>query len=297
MTEDQLVEKINSINVWKKGDKRAPHKPLLLLLALSLTQQRKQRLTKFSHIEKTLTELLIEFGPQRKNYYPEEPFKRLPGDGIWELSTNNGEAIDKPIHYSKSELRQDGVLGGFTIEVYNLIKSNSNLLSQISNTLLSSHFPNTIHQDIIDTIGLDLDIEYQKITQEKRKRDPKFRGKILEAYNYRCAVCGFDVRIGNTPIALEAAHIKWHQAGGPDIESNGLALCSLHHKLLDRGAFGLSNEFKVIVSDKANGHTGFQEWIMDFEGKELSAPRKDIYTPDVRFAEWHIREVFQGSFN
>jgi putative restriction endonuclease len=25
-------------------------------------------------------------------------------------------------------------------------------------------------------------------------------------------------------VALEAAHIKWHQAGGPDEESNGLAL-------------------------------------------------------------------------
>jgi hypothetical protein len=25
-------------------------------------------------------------------------------------------------------------------------------------------------------------------------------------------------------IALEAAHIKWFQAGGPDVEQNGLAL-------------------------------------------------------------------------
>jgi len=34
---------------------------------------------------------------------------------------------------------------------------------------------------------------------------------------------------------------------------------------------------------------------MDFEGKELSAPKKDIYMPDVGFTSWHIREVFQGN--
>ena len=37
-------------------------------------------------------------------------------------------------------------------------------------------------------------------------------------------------------LGIEAAHIKWHQAGGPDTEDNGLALCTLHHKRFDRGA-------------------------------------------------------------
>lgn len=29
------------------------------------------------------------------------------------------------------------------------------------------------------------------------------------------AVCGFDVRLDHFPIALEAAHIKWHTDGAP----------------------------------------------------------------------------------
>jgi putative restriction endonuclease len=72
-------------------------------------------------------------------------------------------------------------------------------------------------------------------------------------------VCGFDVRLGNILIAVEAAHIKWHQAGGPDEERNGLALCSLHHKLFDRGVFTISNSMSVIVSESANGTKGFQD--------------------------------------
>jgi HNH endonuclease len=58
---------------------------------------------------------------------------------------------------------------------------------------------------------------------------------VLTAYEYRCAVCGFDVRLGSVSIALDAAHIRWHQAGGADLEKNGLALCVLHHKTFDLG--------------------------------------------------------------
>jgi putative restriction endonuclease len=39
---------------------------------------------------------------------------------------------------------------------------------------------------------------------------------VLTAYEFRCAVCGFDVRLGAASIALDAAHIRWRQAGGPD---------------------------------------------------------------------------------
>ncbi len=49
-------------------------------------------------------------------------------------------------------------------------------------------------------------------------------------------------------MAIEAAHIKWHQAGGPDIEQNGIALCSMHHKLFDRGVFTITNTMKLQVA-------------------------------------------------
>ncbi len=55
---------------------------------------------------------------------------------------------------------------------------------------------------------------------------------ILIAYGYRCAVCGFDVRLGATPIAMEASHIKWKSYNGPSEEVNGLCLCVMHHNYL-----------------------------------------------------------------
>ena len=40
---------------------------------------------------------------------------------------------------------------------------------------------------------------------------------MLLAYEYRCCVCGHDLRMGGHAIGLEAAHIKWFQARGPDV--------------------------------------------------------------------------------
>jgi putative restriction endonuclease len=77
---------------------------------------------------------------------------------------------------------------------------------------------------------------------------------VLTAYQFQCAGCGFNVRVGDLLVFLEAAHIKWHQAGGPDSEANGVALCALHHKLFDRGAFTLSKDMKIQVSEKARQH-------------------------------------------
>jgi HNH endonuclease len=40
-------------------------------------------------------------------------------------------------------------------------------------------------------------------------------------------------------VGIEAAHVQWFNFGGPDSLDNGLALCSLHHKLFDVGVHNL----------------------------------------------------------
>lgn len=295
MTKQKLLTRISKLNIWQKGDQRAPHKPLLLLLSLARLQDGHERLALFSEIEKTLTELLIEFGPQRKTYYPEEPFVRLRSDEIWELIARDHVLLPVTGSMTKTFLRKEKVRGGLTEGVHQLIKDTPELIEEIANFLLQNHFPETIHQDILDAVGLHIEANLSQSEQLKtrRSRDPAFRKKILQAYNSRCAVCGFDVRMANTPIALEAAHIKWFQAGGPDTENNGLALCSMHHKLLDRGALAISEQLTVMVSENASGYFGYQEWLLNFEGKEIRMPKREEYLPDTQFIKWHVREVFR----
>ena len=117
---------------------------------------------------------------------------------------------------------------------------------------------------------------------------------MLTAYEYRCAVCGYDVRLGANLLGLDAAHIKWHQAGGPDVESNGIALCVLHHKTFDLGAFTVNAALSVLVSDEVHGSSGLQETLLRHHAQPLRKPQRPEHIPAASFLDWHGREVFRG---
>ncbi|WP_135553706.1 phosphorothioated DNA-binding restriction endonuclease [Paenibacillus cymbidii] len=282
MNAEELKRKVATLSIWKKNGQRAPHKPLLLLLALSKLQD-DVTLLPYEDIRLKLKQLLREFGPARTSYHPEEPFVRLTTDGIWHLSVS----IDK-MRFSDKQLVTDQVVGGFSEEVLHLLRGNEKLVQEVAEQLLNDHFPETMHADLLEEVGLRLS------PVVKRRRDPEFRNKILRAYEFSCAICGFNVRLGHQLIAVDAAHIQWHQAGGPDVEENGVALCSLHHKLFDRGVFTITPDRKMLVAEEAHGTRGFDEWLMRYHGRTVRSPIRPLYQPNESYIIWHVREVFRG---
>ena len=163
---------------------------------------------------------------------------------------------------------------------------------EVIGRLLASHFPITYHEDILQTVGIEL-----TFGSSNQPRDPKFRRNVLEAYRHRCAICGFNITLRDHSIALEAAHIKWRMAEGPDKEGNGMALCSLHHKLFDRGAFTLSDQLVVRVSEHVDKTSiGFEEWLKRFDGREINFLPEQTYYPDKDCVQWHVKEVFKGDY-
>jgi putative restriction endonuclease len=286
MNADAILTRFDGLNTWRQGDQRAPHKPLLVLYALGRWQQGKTEVT-FAEAEPDLTALLREFGPPRKSDHPEQPFWRLQRDGVWtvtapaDLPLKTGDDIPRV-----TALRSHDVRAGFSPDVRAALTIDPALVVKIAAQMLERHFPESLHQDILCAVGLTLETA-------QKKRDPAFRQRVLKAYEYRCAVCGFDMRLGSVSIALDAAHIRWHQAGGPDTENNGLALCVLHHKTFDLGAFTLTDGV-LVVSDRANGTAGFQESLMAYHGKPIRAAQRPEWSPVVAHLEWHGREVFKG---
>ena len=72
--------------------------------------------------------------------------------------------------------------------------------------------------------------QYAFASVRRAIRDASFRRRVLGAYKDRCAMCGLQLQL------VEAAHII--PVGDPsstDETSNGIALCSLHHRAYDRG--------------------------------------------------------------
>jgi putative restriction endonuclease len=243
----------------------------------------------FRQAEPDLTALLREFGPPRQSDHPEQPFWRLQRDGVWTVYAPAGLATKKGADIPRiNELRSHDVRAEFSADVQAALIANPGLVAAIAGRILELHFPESLHQDILNAAGLTLET-----VVTRRKRDPAFRQRVLKAYEFRCAVCGFDVRLGSVSIALDAAHIQWHQADGPDIESNGLALCVLHHKTFDLGAFTVADGV-LLVSDRANGTTGFQESLMAYHGNPIREAQHPDWKPEPKRLEWHGREVFKG---
>lgn len=292
MNRESILQKFENLNLWKRGEERAYHKPLLVLYAMGKLLRGEGRLIPYAAIDEDLGKLLMEFGPRQSHSGTQFPFWRLRNDRVWEVSdadkigqTASGDAL-------KGDLVHYGVSGGFPKAIAEQLRNDPKLASEIVHSLLDAHFPVSIQDDILQAAGVELSLPVFTTP----RYDPNFRASVLIAYEYQCAICGFDVKLGHNPIALEAAHIKWKAAGGPNEAVNGLALCVLHHKLFDRGAFTLSKQLEILVSENAHGSVGFQEWLMRFHGKRINFPQRQSYYPERAFISWHVREVFQGNY-
>ena len=287
MLPNELIEKIKNIRTWQSGDMRAPHKPLLLLYTLGRLTRGEPRLVSYAEANEDLRKLLIEFGPYRKVYYPSYPFVKLCNDGdFWEIQGDR--ALSTTNDWSNRELIDNHTFGGFTEEAHTLLKNDRKLVRYLAKLVLDQYFDDTLQQDILARVGLEIEED------AKLARSPDFRDRVLRAYEYRCAICGFNVRLGDTLIAVEAAHIKWHCYGGPDYEENGIALCALHHKLFDKGVFTLNESLVLQVAENAHGTCGFDEWLMRYHDRPIRRPQNPDYCPNDRYIGWHAREVFRG---
>jgi putative restriction endonuclease len=119
---------------------------------------------------------------------------------------------------------------------------------------------------------------------------------VLTAYEYQCAFCGYDGMIGTAPVGLEAAHVRWWALAGPDDVDNGLCLCSLHHKLFDKGVLGIGDGHRILVSQRFIGRSkAAREHVTALAGRPLIGPQPGIPLIAAAHRSWHTSQVFHGS--
>jgi putative restriction endonuclease len=101
-------------------------------------------------------------------------------------------------------------------------------------------------------------------TITQRLREASFKRRVLTAYNSQCAFCSLQLKL------VDAAHIvPVAQEGSTDNTSNGLTLCSLHHRAYDNGLITIDESFKTLVSKRKMddlrgiGHDGGMEQFIE----------------------------------
>jgi putative restriction endonuclease len=116
-----------------------------------------------------------------------------------------------------------------------------------------------------------------------------FRVRVLDAYDRACAVTGEH----SLPV-LEAAHIKPYANGGEHAVSNGLALRSDLHRLLDRGYVTVDEATRFIVGRRLKDEFENGRSYYALHGQELSLPKESGLRPSASAMAWHRETVFLG---
>jgi putative restriction endonuclease len=222
------------------------------------------------------------------SFHPEYPFWRLRTDGLWEFQDEQSlkNRVTSAGDIPATVLRKNHSKAGFKEPFFTILQRRPDLVNGAATLLLEQSFPESMHHTILDAVG------FQWVVTKRDRRDPEFRVEILRIYDHRCAICGYDARLGTTDLGLDAAHIKWHAAGGPDTVDNGMALCSLHHLAFDRGALSLNDELHILISKDVHGQNHIDQLLLRYSGTPLRMPQNGEPVPNPTYVAWHRREVF-----
>lgn len=287
------VERLTAIRQFSKDGKRAPHKPLLILLALGRLTRTGSSALPWSEVETELGSLLNAYGLGKGGADGASyPFIRLRTDGFWKLDREVG------VNDSAAALRAAPVTGRLEAGLEQALTANPAELNRAARAIVEMQFPDTLAAEVLEACGLDPESVLAAAASERvvamtRRRDPRWRMRVLTAWDCSCAFCGFDGRLFGAPVAIEAAHVRWFNIDGPDDLDNGLALCATHHKLFDRGVIGLADPETVRVSEQFSASTESGKSVYDLHGLRLK-PRPGTLLPADRHVSWHADNVFKG---
>ena len=287
------LARVRSIRRFRRRDKdaRAPYKPLLLLWLIGRLAAGQPAEVSFKEAELDLKLLMHRYrlGRSVRVAYP---FVYLGQNReLWSVEDSKGDDVTRMPQVTKESpvfLREEAV-GALTPE-FEMALRDPQVRSAVVNALLNMEFPETLHAEILDDVGLG-----HLVAPAPSRRDPNFKSTVLLAYENRCSFCGFSGSLRDALVGVDAAHVKMRSHSGPDCIDNGLALCALHHRLFDRGALGLDENRQILVSQ----HMMLREDespvpVKQLVGALMRLPQPGYDAPAVSFIRWHYRNLFVG---
>ena len=296
---DSVLSKVANLRTYRRGERRAPHKPLLLLVAMAELARGKPQLS-YPDVEKALRPLLNAFAPQvRAGHQPELPYWHLMSDGLWQVE--GADTLPRQAGGFPRMAGLQGSSGRLDPELVAIVKTDPQGTRQIVQQLLDEYFPPSIHEDILAAVGMEFPAERTLRDSplpeaRSRYRDPRFRENVLRAYEHQCAATGFQAALGGAYFGCEAAHVRWHAYDGPDEVANGLALEPTMHKLFDAGAWTMTDDRRVLVSSEFTGSEQALRALRSLHGKPLKSPLPGEPQIAEAFIRWHREPEHGGVF-
>ncbi|HSH53243.1 MAG TPA: HNH endonuclease, partial [Bacteroidales bacterium] len=149
----------------------------------------------------------------------------------------------------------------------------------------------------------DKNRKISKVNRTYSLRKRGFRQAVMEAYDYKCAICGLKLNSPNLSIwEVEAAHIVPHSVMGKDDLWNGISLCRFHHWAFDVGWFTILSDYTVKLSNRYKDLPKDYGRVLNFDflgdtvqdKKRIILPNRQASYPHQRSIRWHQQNVFNN---
>jgi putative restriction endonuclease len=120
-------------------------------------------------------------------------------------------------------------------------------------------------------------------------RTAAFRRIVVSLYEQRCAFCRLKIVSSGSQTIVDGAHILPFAEFRDDRFDNGLALCKNHHWAFDRGWFGISDDYRIVIPpDRFHEEAPAEARSMrEFQGEAIWLPEQARYQPRREALEWH----------
>lgn len=304
----QRIQKLRRAHHKKSGQK-APHKPVMLLAVLQLFEE---GLIQDNRIEIT-PELVATFNNLWLRLVPENhwqpriflPFYHLSTEAkpFWFLQPLGGFNEILTNSYSpKSLMALDAVVQhAYLAPAFYQVFMDQKSRALMEQTIMNSFFPDKQVQkaDLVQSRKKYLEqmefAFYGKMQmaaeneEEYEVRSTIFKQKVPRIYNYQCAISGLKVDSTLNVSMVDACHIEPWSVHHNDTIQNGICLTPTLHRAFDRGLISISDDYRVLVSDRfrEDGHSTYS--LGQFKHKLIHLPKNSEHRPSSHLLENHRR--------
>lgn len=287
----------------------APHKPILLLSILLLTENNRIDLENIKidlYLRETWSELwsCLNYPHPGPIYLP---FYHLKSDGFWHIEYNEQTRRGQPRSVKQINQRiKRAYVDRSVISFFEQDQTRKELINILLNAgYFSAEEIANLTQRIKD---IDDSFEYQEKLQKlvdtefrerptidhyglPPSRDPAFRRLVLGAYDETCAICQMKLENSLGISIIDAAHILPFSQFHNDDVRNGLSLCKLHHWLFDHGLITVDTDYTIQVSKKID-YEYPKKLVSIFQDQHILLPTEEKNLPSPVALSWHKNNVF-----
>ena len=309
-----FITRFEKLNPNRQSGQPSPHKMVMLLTIMQLFEQGRMKVNRIK-FDQDLLDIYAAFfkvvagaGDHKNAYFPFFHLQERKENRFWHLRPKEGrEAILEamPTARSYGAIKDNINHVELDADLFRLLM-NPESRQALRDSLVDFWFPGhrgDLQQVVVDEREIE---DYRQcidgLTQDGNQSGPPpvvreevrstaFKRSVLEAYDYRCAITGWRIRLPDGTAMTEAAHLIPWSENHDDDPRNGMALTPTFHWAMDRHLIAPGPDLKWHVSRSFHRRNRDEAELMEYDDKEILLPARSRLQPKREALEWRMKRL------